>query len=297
MRVLVTGAAGFLARALVPRLAERHEVVALARSASLGRLDERVEGIAVDLSEGLDRERLPARVDAVVHLAQSEHFRAFPERAHDIFAVNVAATADLLDYARTAGAQRLVLASSGGVCAPASERLADDVPPRPGDFYQRTKAAAEVLAGAYESCFATLVLRPFFIYGPGQVDRLMPNLAARVRRGEEVVVSGDPGIAINPIYVDDAAAAFDAAIESGASGTLNVAGGEDITIGALARLLAELDGREAIVRHDPATAVAGDLLADTTGMRERLGVEPRVVLRDGLRRTLDALPASAPGLS
>lgn len=291
MKVLVTGAAGFLADKLVPLLIDDHEIVGLVRDGDPGALDGRVERIVVDLAAGLDRTRLPARIDAVVHLAQSEHFREFPERAGDIFAVNVAATAALLDYARTAGAERFVLASTGGVCAPGPARVADDAPTRPGDFYQRSKNAAEIVAGAYEPYFTTAMLRPFFIYGPGQAGMLVPNLATRMRRGEEIVVSGDPGLAINPIYVDDAAAAFAAAIERGTSGTYNVAGGQDVTITALARLLAELDGREALIRNDLSSAPVGDLLADTTRMREELGVEPLVELRDGLRTVLDALPA------
>jgi nucleoside-diphosphate-sugar epimerase len=290
VKVLVTGAAGFLADTLVPLLCERHDVVGLVRAGDDSPLDPRAARLPVDLAAGIDAAALPSTVDVVVHLAQSEHFRQFPERAGDIFAVNVAATAALLDYARSAGAQQFVLASTGGVCTPGTDPLPDDAPAGPSDFYQRSKYAAEVLTAGYEACFSTAILRPFFIYGPGQSGMLVPNLATRVRRGDEIVVGGDPGMTINPIHVSDAAAAFAAAVTCGESGCWNVAGAERVTISGLVRVLAEFDGTDAVIRNDAGAAPSGDLIADTAGMRGLLGVTPSVPLRDGLREVLDALP-------
>src|SRR5205814_2290751 len=76
----------------------------------------------VDLSQP-DTAVLPRQTDAVVYLAQSEHFRDFPRRAHDIFSVNVLGVQSLLEYAKTAGCRTFVLASSGGVYQPSNSAL------------------------------------------------------------------------------------------------------------------------------------------------------------------------------
>src|SRR5262249_22562463 len=107
MRVLVTGATGLIGSALVERLARSSEVFALGRTSGLEL--EGVDWIRGDLSEPLDPATLPAKVDAVAHLAQSERYRDFPEGALDLFAVNVQSTAALLEYARGAGASAFVL--------------------------------------------------------------------------------------------------------------------------------------------------------------------------------------------
>jgi UDP-glucose 4-epimerase len=105
MRILVTGAAGFIGRRLVQNLTRQHEVFGLSRRPS-----SPAQSIQMDLSVGVDTAALPQRIDVVVHLAQSEYFREFPERADHIFAVNVESTFRLLEYARRAGASRFVLA-------------------------------------------------------------------------------------------------------------------------------------------------------------------------------------------
>src|SRR5262249_12395477 len=108
-RVLVTGANGFIGRHLVAALARRHHVFGVTRGLdSVPRLAG-VEWIEQDLGQPISSGLLPPRIDAVVHLAQSRSYREFPEKAADIFRVNVGSTQDLLDHARLAGAETFVL--------------------------------------------------------------------------------------------------------------------------------------------------------------------------------------------
>jgi UDP-glucose 4-epimerase len=289
VRVLVTGATGLIGKRLVERLAPGNEVFALVRQA--GAELEGVEWIQLDLSQPLDPAALPRAVDAVAHLAQSERYRDFPDGAMDLFAVNVQSTAALLEYARRAGAGALVLASTGGSYAPSPDPVAEDAPlTTPGPYF-RSKRMAELLVENYAGVLGGAILRFFFAYGPGG-RLLVSRLANRILAGEEIVIEGDPGMAMNPIYVDDAAAAVEAALGLSEQATINVAGDEVLRVRELVERLAEALGRKAQIR--PGSAAPGDLVADTSLMRSLLGVRPEIDLDHGLRAVADSLIA-APG--
>jgi nucleoside-diphosphate-sugar epimerase len=93
---------------------------------------------------------------------------------------------------------------------------------------------------------------------------------------------------VNPIYVDDAARAFEPALALERSDLFNVAGDEVVSIRELVELMAQTSGVDA--RIDAAPAVqSGDLVGDNTRMKTILGVEPQTSLSEGLRQTLAAL--------
>lgn len=283
MTVLLTGATGLTGRHVLALLAEDHDVVALARRDPPAALAAKATWIRQDLASALDRAVLPQDVQTIVHLAQSDRFRDFPDGAPDVLAVNVAAAAALADYAQAAGARRFVLCSSGGVYGFRHGPARENDPVAPGSFYQASKYAAEVLLAPYAPLLETVVLRPFFIYGPGQRGMLVAALAERVLRGEQVTIDGDPGLRINPIHVRDAARAVEAAVRVEAlDGVINVAGAETVTLTELVTHLAMAADVEPQIAYE-GDGPQADLLGDTAAMRERLGVSPRVALREGLR--------------
>lgn len=293
MRILLTGGTGFVGAHLLRTLRDDHELWATARAGHRGPEDG-TEWIEQDLSQPLDPTALPPSIDAVLHLAQSHRYREFPDGSRDVFALNVQSTFELLEYARSAGAQRFVLASTGGVYGSRSPaRESDPIPPSSPDdalgFYRSSKHAAELLAAGYADLFSVTIMRPFFVYGPGQRGMLVRTLADRVLAGETVTVQGDPGMRINPIYVGDAARAIEMALVRDRPGTFNLAGDETVSITELVELIAEVAGREATIEHAPASG--GDLVADSECMRTELGVRPETRLRDGLARLLDSIAA------
>jgi nucleoside-diphosphate-sugar epimerase len=286
MRVLVTGASGFVGREVLRQLDGRADVFALSRTLPDAPCAAWVEH---DLLEPLEAAGLPDRVDAVVALAQSRDYRAFPERAHEIFAVNVRATLDLLEYARAAGAETFVYTSTGGLYG--QSELARETDPATAEapdpslrFYLNSKRASEAMVDSYASLLRTVVLRPFFVYGPGESRMLIRTLAERVAAGERVTVVGDPGMRINPIYVRDMARAADAALRSDAEGIFNLAGDEQVTIRELVEMIAAAAGVSPDIVGGPGDS--GQLIGDNTRMREVLGVTPETPLSDGLRALL-----------
>lgn len=290
MKVLVTGATGLIGRHLLEALAGDHQLqlVALTRGEP-PEGSEAVEWVRQDLTEPLDPAVLPESIDMVVHLAQSERYRDFPAGADDLFAVNVHSTNRLLEYARGAGAATFVLASTGGVYGSSPTPVAEDDPLTLTQPYFRSKRIAELLLDNYAEYFAPVALRFFFVYGPGPESNqgLVNRLTERILAGEQIVIDGDPGMRINPLYVSDAAAAIAAACGLDCQATINVAGEEVVSITDLVEGLCEALGREARISHSG--TAPGDLVADLTRMRELLGLEPGVALRPGLQRVAGAM--------
>jgi UDP-glucose 4-epimerase len=281
VKILLTGAAGFIGRHTLARLEGEHDVYPLVREAP----DGSREWIEQDLTQRLDLARLPERIDAVIHLAQSHRYREFPEGAEDVFAVNVHSTFRLLEYARHAGARTFVLASTGGIYGYSYEALLETAPANPLNFYLTSKHVAESLLVNYQALFPTVVFRFFFVYGRGQGPMLVPTLIEKVRKGDQISVAGRPGQRINPIHVGDAVEAFPRALELGRSDVFNIAGDEIVAIRELVGMIEQATGEPAHVRHiDPEHE--GDLIGDNSRMKELLGVKPRMPLLEGIRSML-----------
>jgi len=280
--ILLTGATGLLGRELIGRLAARHEVHVIARWES----ENTVRGVRyhlVDLATDWNARRLPARVDRVIHLAQSTHFRDFPARALDVFQVNVASTAKLLDYALRAGARQFLYASSGGVYGAGNQAFHENSPiVSPGQlgYYLGSKLSGEVMVQSYVPHLQALVLRFFFIYGPGQKrSMLIPRLIDNVRAERPILLHGQEGIRINPIHVRDAAQAVLAALATDESATFNIAGSEVTSMRSIAEMIGTALGKQPMYRA--AASDGHDLIGDNRAMRDRLH-EPLTSLQSGL---------------
>ena len=178
-RVLVTGASGFVGRALVLGLAARGwRVRAAARDATAVPLADGIEPVTMpDLTLPADWRPLLTGVSHVVHLAGLAHSRAaIAEAAYT--RVNATASGELAAAARNAGVIRFVLMSSVRAQAGPSAMapLTEDAPPAPTDAYGRSKLAAEREVFEAFGSGAT-ILRPVLVAGPG----VKGNLAALAR--------------------------------------------------------------------------------------------------------------------
>lgn len=296
MKILITGATGFIGNHLVRLLLARHEIFALARKRPKSDFLNQAHWIEQDLTQPLDYSRLPKQIDAVIHLAQSKFYRQFPEQAPDIFAVNIHSTFQLLEYARRAGAECFIFASTGGVYGYSYEKFVETDPVSPLNFYLSSKYSAELLIANYQPLFHTVVFRFFFVYGPGQRGMLIPNLLGKVQRGEPVVIEGNPGLRINPTYVEDAVQVFEPALQLSTSALFNVAGNEVINLTSLVELMEQVSGKKASIQHTEANP-GGDLIGNNERMKEVLGIQLETSLRQGLNKVyLDLLSARPEGV-
>lgn len=280
MKVLVTGGSGFVGRNLVPELARSHDVICVLRDRSSAAGLDPARVIEADLTDPHIARKLPGQIDVVVHLAQA--YLPFPDHAADLFLVNAASTHWLAEYARSSGASRFILASSGSVYQPAAGPLREDGVTVPPSYHTTTKLISELLLRQYAPFFAVAVLRLFAPYGPGQVDRLLPRLIESVKSGSTITLSRGGEPRMNPIYVTDLVRVICQAIEGAEAYTINVAGPETASIRDLAEMIGRHVGRPPVYdeRDGP---TPGDYVADTTLMHRILKVDRLVRLDEGLR--------------
>ncbi len=269
-KILVTGASGLVGTHLLPRLAAEHTVYAISRT---GAQVAGAQTITLDLGQNWAQDDLPKDVDTIIHLAQSNLFRDFPENVDEVLSVNTVSTIRLLDFARRQGVKTFVLASSGGIYGNGATTFSEDAPiVAKGDlgFYIGTRLCAEILSEPYAAFMNISTLRFFFVYGPGQRDSmLIPRLIRSVQSGTPINLQGPEGLSINPVHVSDATIAICSALELDSSQKINIAGPNVLSLRAIAETIGQVVGKKPVFSQASATA-GQDLVADIERMKTLL---------------------------
>ncbi len=301
--VLVTGAAGYLGRALIDGLlAAGLSVRALARRTETPR-DPRLTWVEGDLRDPeFDYDALLAGVRIAYHLAWSNvPYSANLDPVADVMD-NVAPTMRLAEGAARVGA-RLVFTSSGGTVYGRLERTQadEDHPTRPISFYGMSKLAAEQYLRLYAELrgLDLTILRIANVYGPGQASGrnfgALATFAERAIRGEEIVIWGDGEVVRDYVYVTDVVAALVASGNSVVSGRVfNVGSGQGQSLNQILEALAPITPplkvrREAARDYDVPTS-----LLEIGRARDEIGWAPAVEFGEGIARTVRAWKALQP---
>lgn len=292
MRILLTGASGFVGRqALAVLAASPHEVHAISR-----RPPPDGGGIVWSEANLLDKDA-PMEIvrdvqpDCILHLAWCvEHGKFWTDPANVDWA---AATLRLAQAAASSGVGRFI---GAGTCyeydwpsdGPCNEW---DTPIRAHTLYDETKdtcrRAIEALAADTGMSFAWA--RLFFLYGPHEnAGRLVSSVARALLRGEEACCSS--GLAIRDFMdVRDAGAALAALASSDVEGSVNIASGVSVSVADLVRRLAQLAGRSDLLRLGAIPDREGEpprIVADIKRLNAEVGFAPAHDLDAGLRHAL-----------
>ena len=233
MRVLISGADGLLGYSLIEKLASRHDLHAIVRPGST-RPRHDIKYYEIDLSDKFEVSILPKKVDVIIHLAQSIHYRSLLAKSEDIFNVNVLSTQRLLEFGIKASLKKFIFASSGSVYKSTLKAVDENSLIKPldaMDLYAASKITSEYLASSFSTVFSVDILRPFLMFGPRQrQSMLIPTLFERVRTGEVITLAGNDGLKLNPIFVDDVAQLIEARLTSNNNLIINVAGNHVVTL-------------------------------------------------------------------
>jgi nucleoside-diphosphate-sugar epimerase len=301
MRVVVTGAAGFIGSHLCERLlADGHEVVGIDAftdfyEPSLKEKNlEAAERNPNFVLEELDLVQASLRkvvrgVSAVYHLAGLDGVTPSWGNQFDRYVQdNIVATQRLLEALRSVELNRVVFASSSSVYGEAEMfPTKESSVPRPASPFGMTKLAAEHLAFVYMRTVGLPLtsLRYFTVYGPRQrPDMAFLRFMKALVADEEIEIFGDGEQTRDFTYVSDVVdGTVKAATADVAGAIINIGGGSRVSVNRVLATLEEISGLQA--RRKLLPAAPGDPRhsgASINLARERLGWEPRVSLRDGL---------------
>jgi len=298
MRVLVTGASGFLGGPVCARLAaDGHDVASLVRR--LGSEPAGTRGVIGDLSAAgsLSVALSAERPDCVVHLAAENGAQ---RDARKIAAANVEGTRALLDACLAAGRPRFVFASTvvtgdaHGALLTESSALPVETP------YGRSKQEGERLV--QECGLDSVIVRPSHVYGPG--GWYVSEFVERLRKPGRFAVVGSGRNSWDVVHVDDVASAFSAAAANAPAGSLyHVVDDQPITFYDFIELTAKTLGLGAprcipawLARiaggSDPVAAITRSARSSNAHIKKELGWRPAYPTAElGVPAALAALPS------
>lgn len=300
MRILVTGAAGFIGRWVVGELLARgHEVLPIDNlvAGDVGNLAE-FEGHPGmrpfeqgDIRDEAACRRWTSEVDAVAHLAASISVQDSIDDPAETFENDVVGTFRLLEGARAAGARFLFMSTCmvyDRATTPAG--IDEDHPTKPASPYAASKLSGEALTLSYGHAYGlpTTVVRPFNTYGPFQRSVGEGGVVAIFTRrsllGEELRIYGDGTQTRDLLFATDCARfVCDALLSDAATGhVLNAGTGHDVSVNELAAAIEQDPSRIVHVEHIHPQSEIAVLRCDPARAAEVLGWRPQVSLEAGL---------------
>ena len=306
MRILVTGAAGFIGYHLATRLLERGDSVVgvdnfnayydvSLKEARLARLSGRrgFEVVRADIAdrEAMERVFASGRFDAIVNLAAQAGVRYSVENPHAYVESNVVGFLNVLEGARRHGTGHLVFASTSSVYG-----LGTDLPYResadtdhPISLYAATKKSNEVMAHAYAHLFGipTTGLRFFTVYGPwGRPDMALFKFTRGILDGTPIPVFNEGRMVRDFTYVDDIVEGVVRVIDRPAPYRIfNIGNHRRVELLDYIRAFEKALGKEA--KLDLLPMQPGDVRAteaDTAALQEATGFHPATPVEEGVRR-------------
>jgi dTDP-glucose 4,6-dehydratase len=311
MKILVTGAGGFIGSHVVEQLVSGgHLVRALVRYNGRGDqghlktvsedVRKAIEIVSGDITDASQVRRLVLGCDAVCHLAALIGIPYSYNAPRSYVETNIVGTLNILEACRDVGTSRVVVTSTSEVYGTAQYAPIDESHPLQGQSpYSASKIGADKLAESFFTSFdlPVVILRPFNTFGPRQSARaIIPTVMIQAIAGAEEIQLGSLDPQRDLTFVTDTAEGFRLALETaGIEGqTIHIGSGKAVTIGELAQRCLN------IVRSSARIVIAGDrirppksevglLLCNPTKAGNLLDWAPKITLDQGLAETADYL--------
>ncbi len=305
MKILVTGAAGFIGSHVAEALLKRgDEVIGLdnfAPNYSRARKEanlkeyaghERFTFVEADIRDAQAMCELfeAHKFDRVMHLAAMGNVRYSVEHAREYTAVNIGGTVNLLEAARLSDTRYFVFASTSSVYGNAPIPFIETEPVAlPLAPYPATKIACEVMAHTYHVAFGLKCtgLRFFNVYGPrGRPDMMPYEFTRKISVGEALRIFDEGRPQRDWTFIDDNVSGVIAAINAGLDYEIfNLGRGQPIGLSRFIEIIEQLVGRKAIIEHAPLPATEPMITYANVEKAERLlNYHPTTSIDEGLSK-------------
>jgi nucleoside-diphosphate-sugar epimerase len=216
MKVLITGASGFVGGALADGLYRNHgcEVVALSRNPDSNVHSDGIHRVIHDLTKPL---LLDGSIDYIVHCANVQNFRQMSSR--DFIGVNLEMTKNIAEYGKNAGVKGIIFASSIGLHGEIREGVVDEHTDRINpSLYGISKFLCEQLLREYQEFFPEVALRLCGVVGRGDASCWPARVLIKARRGERIDIINAHRKFNNIVHTDDLTSLIHALMSRGFSG-------------------------------------------------------------------------------
>jgi len=297
VKLLVTGAAGFIGSTYVHLLHGDHDVTVLDKLTYAGRRENLPDDVDLVVGSIEDRDlvlQLTEGVDAVVNFAAESHVDRSIADQEAFARTHVIGTSVLLDAAREAAVPRFLQVSTDEVYGSIAEgSFTEGSALDPSSPYSATKAGGDLLVSAHAHTYGVeaLICRGSNNYGPRQYpEKLIPLCVLNALNGDPLPVYGDGRQVRNWLYVEDFCRAIHTVLLGGRPGeAYNVGGPDECENLDVVRRILELTGRDKSliehVRDRPGHDRRYSLSSDK--LRSELGWKPEIRFDEGLERTVE----------
>lgn len=299
MRILVTGATGFLGTQLLRALGGV-PVVALTRD-QLTFIAAGFKCMTIppatlvygDLSDVGRLERILAeyQIDAVIHLGAQTEIGTAMRDPLGTWETNVRGTWNVLEACRRQKVARVIVSASDKSYGRTPPPYKEGDPLTPDRPYETSKACADLIARTYASSYgmSVAVTRCTNLYGPEcmTISTLIPNTIRRVLRGERPIIRNGGAMRRDWLYIEDAVDGYLRLLKSDFVGAINFGTGYAVTVKEtvatiLSLMESDLEPIDEVDKHGEIV----DQWTDASLARKVLGWEPGHSLRDGLKKTI-----------
>lgn len=297
MKVLITGGAGFIGSAIVPKLQNENYDVYVYDNLSFGNRDFiNIDDEHFFLGDIRDKETLntvfqKVSPDVIIHLAAIHFIPYCNEHPFESSDINIRGTMNVLNAAKNCNnLNKIIFASTAAVYPISDHAVAENDEVLPLDIYGLSKLAGEELLRKFhlETSIDTICCRFFNAFGPNETNpHLIPEIEKQLRNGERVIALGNLTPKRDFIHTHDMANAIEAIVKLDNIGfdIFNLGRGIEYAVTEVVAEFEKILNEKITIEVDPARVRKVErlhLLADVTKLKERTGWEPKWSLNQGI---------------
>ncbi len=298
MKILITGGAGFIGSAIVPKLQnENHDVfvfdnLSFGNRAFINVIDDHFFLGDIRDAEAVSKAVQAIMPDVIIHLAAVHFIPYCNEHPFESSDINIRGTMNVLDAAKKVkNLNKIIFASTAAVYPISDKAVAETDEKRPLDIYGLSKLAGEQLMQKFyfETKIDTICCRFFNAFGPNETNpHLIPEIEKQIREGNRKIALGNLTPKRDFIHTHDMANAMFALIklENVGFDTFNLGRGIEYAVTEVVAEFERVLNEKIVIEVDPARVRKVErmhLLADVSKLKAKTGWEPKWSLNDGIK--------------